>query len=415
MKEEKEHIQYLLLRYLENKATEAERRELARFLKEGQDDNLWEEMMEEIFLTQPEMKDYREEEWQPLLDALLPRHEQARPKGLFRRIFRSYAAAAAALILLAGIGVYWWYVSNRHTEVSSQSIAVGQDVPAPAFNRATITMGDGSVVFLDSAANGQLALQGSTKLVKLANGKVSYENNDVHTGEENIIYNTLTNPRGSKVVSITLSDGTRVWLNAESSLKFPVSFSDNGHTNSLRERKVELIGEGYFEVAHDASKPFIVVLPSSSGGGREDAVQVLGTHFNVNAYPDEKERMVTLLEGSVRVTSPLGGGREGAETLKPGDQGIIRPSEISIQHDADLEQAIAWKNGYFSFHDADMHDVMRQLARWYDIDVEFRGAVPDRRFEGEIQRDLMLSQALKILETIKVNFKIEDKKIIVMP
>jgi len=266
----------------------------------------------------------------------------------------------------------------------------------PGKNTAILTLADGSTIVLDSAKNGALTSQGNTKVIKLNNGQLAYSSSGA-TNE--VLYNTMSTPRGGQY-KLVLSDGSKVWLNAASSIHYPTSFPGN-------ERKVEITGEAYFEVAHDAKKPFKVSVNNME-------VQVLGTHFNVNAYRDERTINTTLLEGSVKVTKG-----SSMSILKPGQQAIIQQAgddkKITVENNIDVEAVIAWKNGYFSFTNADMTAVMRQISRWYDVDIVYEGKIPDRKFGGEISRNLNASQALKILQASKVHFRIEGKKIIVLP
>jgi len=303
--------------------------------------------------------------------------------------------AAASVILLMGVFSYFLFFrkSTRPVQVAK---VLTNDVKAPQSNKAMITLANGQKVYLDSAGNGALAIQGNVKLIKLANGKIVYQANPDGVNSK-MEYNTLSNPRGSKVINMTLADGSKVWLNAGSSLRFPVSFIGN-------ERKVFVTGEAYFEVFHDVSKPFIV------NDGSMD-VRVLGTHFNVNAFEDDDDNdiKVTLLEGSVKINNGNATG-----LLEPGQQAVVT-KEIKVVSDVDLGLVMAWKNGYFQFDNASLQHVLKEVSRWYDVDVVYEGYNRPRKFVGEIQRDLSLSEMLKILEKNKVHFKIEDKKLWVMP
>ncbi|MBS1738646.1 MAG: FecR domain-containing protein, partial [Bacteroidetes bacterium] len=241
---------------------------------------------------------------------------------------RWLAAASIILLIGIGIGVYTWMKPSKQLPPIAKA-TIPNDILAPTNSRAMITLADGSRVFLDSLNNGAVATQGNVQLVKLANGQIAYNPTSTITDHQSpITYNTLTNPRGSKVIDMKLSDGTHVWLNAGSSITYPVAFAGD-------ERKVTLSGEGYFEVAHDASKPFHV------GVGEMD-VKVLGTHFNVNAYPDEGEIKTTLLEGSVQV-------REGKSeiVLNPGQQAALQTSSHRLQRsdNVNVEEVMAWKEG----------------------------------------------------------------------
>jgi ferric-dicitrate binding protein FerR (iron transport regulator) len=300
-------------------------------------------------------------------------------------------AAAAVIVLSLGTAAYWLF--NNKPAGSTGVVATTtpiQDVQAPQNNRATITLANGKTVYLDSAANGSLATQSNVQLIKLADGQIAYKG-----AANELVYNTLTNPRGSKVIDMTLSDGSRIWLNAGSSITYPVTFVEN-------ERNVEISGEVYLEVAHNAARPFRV-----RHGATE--VQVLGTHFNINAYDDEPAVKVTLLEGSVKV-----GNNKGLVTIKPGEQATIASNQLpNTSGNINLEQVMAWKNGLFSFTGADLTTVMRQLARWYNIQVKYEGQIPARKFSGEITHDLTLSQLMNGLQSLGIQFSIEGRTMIV--
>lgn len=305
--------------------------------------------------------------------------------------WRSIAAAAAILIAI-GAGTY--YAITHKSGKPAEIVKVPElpaDIKSPQTNRATITMAGGKTVYLDSAVNGTLAVQGNTQVIRLDDGQIAYRGS-----AKELIYNTLTNPRGSKVINMTLSDGSQVWLNAGSSLTYPVAFIGN-------ERKVSITGEAYFEVAHDIAKPFTV----SKGDLR---VQVLGTRFNINAYEDENDARITLLQGSVKIKD---GKNEGL--LQPGQQAQIA-SAIKITSNINVEQVMAWKNGLFVFDRAGIQDVMRQLARWYDLEVHYTGEVPKGKFKGEISRDLSLSQVLNGLTATRIHFTMESgNRITILP
>jgi transmembrane sensor len=263
----------------------------------------------------------------------------------------------------------------------------------PGSNKAILTLQDGSKIVLNDAKDGTLAQQGNAKVVKLANGQLVYDKTG--TVPAKVLYNTMTTPRGGQY-KLTLPDGTEVWLNSASSITYPTSFVAN-------ERNVSITGEAYFEVAKDKTRPFHVRAGSQT-------IEVLGTHFNVMAYTDEDAIKTTLLEGSVKITE-----NNEAQILKPGEQAAVDKNgglKISI---ADVDDALAWKNGYFKFSRVDIKYIMRQLARWYDVNVVYEGRVPDDEFVGKIGRGENIADVLHILELDHVHFKIEDKKIIVLP
>jgi len=267
---------------------------------------------------------------------------------------------------------------------------------------------------LSLPGNGTLARQGQVKVIKLSDGQLAYTGQD-----QEVYYNTLSNPRGSRVITLTLPDGTKVWINAASSLRYPTVFTGG-------ERKVEVNGEAYFEVFKNASQPFKVNITG------KETVEVLGTSFNVNAYSDEPEISTTLLEGSVRVRAVVSDSVVGVNTnndklslvLKPGQQARLLVGEkrdndqdqLKIKNNVDVEEVLAWKNGRFAFGGVDIQEVMREVSRWYDVQVEYQGTPTTQHFRGGISRSADASQVFKMLETTGlVHFSIQNKKIIVMP
>ena len=312
---------------------------------------------------------------------------------LYRRF--SFRTVAASVLLIVSLGTYYLHRNKNNQPPETNTAIVNHDIAPPASNRATITLANGQKLYLDSAANGTLATQGNINVKKLADGRIVYNGESSTAGSE-LVYNTLTNPRGSKVIDITLNDGSKVWLNAGSSITYPVAFAGN-------ERKVTISGEAYFEVAKNVRMPFRVKINEST------EVEVLGTHFNVNAYTDEASINTTLLEGSVRVTA-----NKKVQLLSPGQQAQVNASAINLINDADVAQAVAWKDGLFAFTDADLPTVMRQLARWYDVEVKYEGKIPEKEFNGKIGKTLTLNQVLRVLTKTGVNYRIEGNKITIV-
>ncbi len=388
---QKDSIKYLIEKYLDGQLTETDRNELLDLANTREQEilSLLQELMQQESLKA--LSADADTLHASLLKVLAVDKASGSPAPVRRLAPRWWAAASIIVLLAAGASFYFWLIRKQQGQ---ETIANVKDIAAPKSNRATITLSNGQKIFLDSAANGAIAIQGNVQVEKLKDGKITYEGNPQTKTE--IIYNTLYNPRGSKVISLTLSDGTQVWLNAESSLKYPVAFAGF-------ERKVEITGEAYFEVVHNPTSPFTVIKGSTE-------VEVLGTHFNVNAYDDEQNIKVTLLEGGVKVSSGKNSG-----TLKPGQQAQIS-GMVSIIDAVDLDQVMAWKNERFDFgENTDLADIMRQVSRWYDVDIEFRGNVP-LHFGGGISRQVNVSEVLKKFElTGKVRFKMEGQKIIVMP
>jgi transmembrane sensor len=317
---------------------------------------------------------------------------------------RRWTGYAAAIVLLL-VGSAAWWALHWSSSTPTQNNVSANDV-APGGNRAILTLSNGQTITLDSASDGLLAQQGAAKVVKKADGQLAYTQSVVSGAT--VFYNTMTTPRGGQY-QLTLADGTKVWLNAASSITYPTTFLGN-------ERRVKVTGEVYFEVTKNASQPFKVTVKD-----REE-VEVLGTSFNINAYSDEIDMRTTLLQGSVRVMDLAANPVVGVNTnngkpgfiLKPGQQAQIESGHpFRVVGNANVDQVVAWKNGLFQFDNADIQTVMRQLSRWYDVDVSFEGPTPDIRFVGKLPREANASQVLRVLQKEQVHFRIEGKKIIV--
>lgn len=304
-------------------------------------------------------------------------------------------AVAASLLIVCSIGYFSLKppVSQPNVKTIAQVRTDKNDI-SPGGQKALLTLSDGSQIVLDSASNGLLSQQGGTKVIKLANGQLEYATNK-GTGTETV-YNTMSTPVGGQY-QLTLPDGSKVWLNASSSIHYPTSFTQN-------ERRVTITGEAYFEITKDANKPFIVKMYNSA------EVKVLGTHFNIKSYADEEEIKATLLEGSITISNGLKN-----NLLVPGSQAQLDKSgAIKVQANADLEEAVAWKNGNFQFNGADVTVVLRQAARWYDMEVVYIGkSTSENKFTGKIPMSVNLSRLLKWLEYSDVHFKLEGKKLTV--
>lgn len=303
--------------------------------------------------------------------------------------FKNYKwiAVAASLVILLSVSVFTYL----YTKTGEQTAAVS--VIQPGGNRATLTLNDGSTIILDSVKNGELAIQSGITIIKLDDGQLVYDLSAGSDTNGEVGTNTITTPLGGQY-QLKLPDGTHVWLNALSSLRFPVSFDGDNRT-------VELTGEGYFEVSKNAHKPFIV-----KAKGAE--VKVLGTKFNIMAYNNENHIETTLLEGSVNVKGSL---EDKNVILKPNEQARIGKDNSIQVLSVDAGATVAWKNGYFQFNRENIQTVMKQLARWYDIDVRYEGEIPNEEIVGKIRRSVTFSQVLKMLALSNVDFKVEGKKI----
>jgi ferric-dicitrate binding protein FerR (iron transport regulator) len=404
MTDESNRTIYLLRQYAENACTDAEADELFDTIKASLEDAaLYQFLEEEWQKLQPAVE--KEPDWNRIYQTIIARPpvvESSRPRVM--RIWK-WVAAACIIIAIAIVGVL-----NNNRKPAPPPVATTNDVQAPKETRAVITLANGSKVYLDSVENGTIAQESNVNVVKTEDGKITYKPVTLSGVEASTVaYNTLSNPRGSKVIDMQLSDGSHVWLNSGSSIKYPVAFVG-------KERVVEITGEAYFEVKHNAQQPFKVHLPNGS------MVEDIGTSFNVNAYSDEADIRTTLIEGSVRVyaSTPLSMTRKGV-TLQPGQQAAVTLSgvegrtagTVTTRKNVDLEEVMAWKNGKFYFHSADLGYILRQAQRWYDVDVVYETKI-EKRFNGEIDHNTNLSNLLKALELSgDVKFRIEGKRIIV--
>ena len=307
------------------------------------------------------------------------------------RIVRRWMAAAAVFILIASISFLW--SKKRDTDSDGELTVTSSPIRiTPGKDGAILTLSDNTTIVLDSAGNGIIATQNGSDVV-LNNGQLIYKTKN-HAG---VAYNTMTTPKGRQF-SLVLPDGTKAWLNAGSSLRYPTAFVG-------KERKVEVTGEVYFEVAKNERMPFKVKV------NERMEVVVLGTHFNINSYSNEASINTTLLEGSVQISNETQN-----QILKPGQQANVNSDQkINIVNNVNLKKVMAWKNGVFDFDDASLQEVMRQLERWYDIEVVYEKGVPDIEFVGTLARDLSLEDILKGLKLSEVNLRIEGRKLIVMP
>lgn len=304
------------------------------------------------------------------------------------RLRQFWAPLAAAAAIIIGIAVGFNYLSpdTDAGKPTQKIVAASSDVAAPVSSVAMIRLANGQMVRLDSVGNGEVAQQGGVDVIKGKDGRIVYKGNSAQ-----LSYNTLINPLGGNVVSLVLNDGTKVFLNSGSSIKYPVAFGE-------KERGVEITGEAYFEVAKDPDRRFVV----TSNGIK---TSVYGTHFNINSYNDEKDCKITLLEGSVSVEN----GRNKV-MLSPGLQASCDPvSQAATVKSANIDKAIAWKEGIFHFEDDDLPTIMRQLARWYCVDVKFSDKIPDGSYSGIISRSLSLLQVLQIMDVAGIKYDIKGR------
>lgn len=386
----KERISILLEVYTSKTATAEQEQELMEWIHEATEDSELKDYMQTLWDKYQPESDRNNMNWNSMFEAIMQKDKVHLIAPEPKRIHWTRVAAAAVIILLLSLGGYFYFNNKSEKQIAKTEIQQQNDVAAPQTNKAVLTLSDGSRIVLDSAGNGSLAVQGNVDVIKTADGQVVYKGDATE-----IKYNTLTVPKGSKPVQLQLADGSTVWLNVASSITFPTAFIN-------KERKVQITGEAYFEVAHNAAMPFIVQQNDIS-------VQVLGTHFNVNGYDDEASMKITLLEGSINVTQGVK-----ARILEPGQQARLVNNEIKVAK-ANIEEVMAWKNGTFSFNRTDISSIMREMARWYNVDVVFENnEVKGKDFTGAIARKENASEVLKMLEmTGVIHFTIEGKKIIV--
>jgi transmembrane sensor len=397
------YLEDLLGKYIAGTISEEERVALFASLEASGNTEEWKTLLKKLSEATVPIRAYDALEWEPVLrDILSKRPPVAKRVASTRhtRVFRRQWRAAAAILLVSATSAYFLLTNNHPGDnIKASANSHLQNDVAPGGNRAVLTLANGQKIILDSTANGSIARQGNTKIAKINNSQLAY-NTLGPLGEKPsdrptaILYNTLTTPRGGQY-QITLSDGTKVWLNAASSIKYPTVFSG-------KERIVDITGEAYLEVVHNPRQPFLVRV-------RDQVIEDMGTAFDINAYTDEPVIKATLVQGAVRVNGV---------PLRPGQQAIVVGNQMRELSSVDIEQVLAWKNGLFSFTDADVYTVMRELARWYNVDVRYEGDIPQHEFEfnGEIGKSLTLSQVLDVLAHSRVHYTIEgDNRLIIRP
>jgi transmembrane sensor len=374
---------------------------LLKYLDDTESEELQLLMLEAFSKRNSKLEGLHKKESLEILTALHERVGPAKPLPFGRVVTLWQNRVIAAVFISICIIISGFFVFNRNRgkniaaiqrKSSIKTIKIIKNDVTPGTSKAMLTLADGSTIVLDDAKNGTLAQQGRTKVFKM-DGKLVY--NGPASGANEVLFNTIATPRGGEY-QVMLPDGSQVWLNAASSLRFPTSFAG-------QERRVEITGEAYFEVAKNAAMPFIVTVNNSE-------IRVLGTHFNVMAYGEEAILKTTLLEGAVRFTSG-----NSQTFLKPGQQSqLVLNGGLKVVNNVNLDEAVAWKNGMFHFEKTGIEMMMRQLSRWYNIEVVYMDGVTDEKFIADIPRNTNLSDALKALElTGKIKFKVADRKVLV--
>jgi transmembrane sensor len=392
----------LIERFHNKTISDAEHEELLALLSQNEHAAIARRFFRDVMENQGESEDiFSEADSEAIYSSVQAKIEAMEPERRIRMlpVWKWAGVAAAACILI--MGGYWVFkpAAQKEATLVAQTKTTTPDLLPGKKNKAVLILADNKQIVLDSTGAGMLSVQGDASVRKEANGQIIYESGNTPDKPTGVVYNTLEIPNGGEY-ELVLSDGSKVWLNSASRIKFPVNFTGNT-------REVEINGEAYFEIAKDKTRPFKVHFNTST-------VEVLGTHFNISAYDDDVIK-TTLLEGAVKVTYPAIGNprttgssaRENSAILKPGEQAVLTAdSRFSIAH-ADVEEAVAWKNGMFIFADEDIKSVMRKLARWYDFTPEYQGNIDEEQFGGMISKYRHISEVLKMFEsTGTVHFKI---------
>ena len=392
-------LEYLYRQIMDQRATPEERAEFLDLKADPAHEADFRTLIAQAFTEDKKLEGLSNEKRNQILQSILsnPKTKYI-PKEIpllrsnVRPVFKWVAAAAIAGI---SFGTYYFFnISKKPAEPIISQTKTG-DI-APGSNKATLTLGNGSTIVLDSAQNGLLVTQKGSSVIKTDSGRLVYNTNT--SKETTIVYNTLSTPRGGQY-QLALPDGTHVWLNSASTITYPTAL--NG-----KDRKVSMTGEVYFEVAHNSKQPFSV---SVNGTWIHD----IGTQFNINAYADEKNIKTTLLEGSVQIVN-----NKKQVVLVPGQQGITNSQTsgaIKVLNDVDMDKVVAWKNGWFKLEKTSLDVILRQISRWYDVDIKYEGAPSDVQFGGRISKNLPLSKLIESLESGSngIKFSIEGKTLVV--
>lgn len=399
-----ERLQYLLRVYYDDRCSEQEKHELWSVIAQPAYAETVNRMLDELIAETQTSFTLPDQSSADILQAINQATQPPTPI-IKRSVWSGFGwwAAAASVTIAIAILVFAILQPNRTPVIVQRSVSPEPSkLITPGGNKALLTLNDGRTITLDNAVNGQLAMEGNTSVIKSADGKLLYDAKS--TNQSDIVaVNTLQTPRGGQY-QVTLPDGTIAWLNSVSSIRYPTRFVSHI-------RKVEVTGEVYLEVKPDKSKPFIVEIKGNSTTSPYQ-VEVLGTAFNIMAYPEERMIKTTLIHGAVKVSDS-----KQAKTLRPGQQAWMNYSvpEISLLNDADTTEAVAWRNGNFQFNKVDIKTIMRQIQRWYNVDVMYEGKIPQNEFVGSIERSADIEKVLHILDLGEVHFKIEGKKITVFP
>ncbi|TKC58503.1 DUF4974 domain-containing protein [Pedobacter hiemivivus] len=393
-----ERFKALLAAYYSGSISADDRKELNSLLHDNTSYNNLQELITES-VSDADLEEHFAPETLEMVYQRIKQENSLHQEGLGLTVVRNkrytWIAAAAAIFIFLSVGIYINHLKQTSTATDHY---IAKSTIHPGTNKAILTLSDGKKIFLDDMHKGKIAQQSGIVIEKMKSGELNYvaSSTSEQAADKALTYNTINIPRGGQY-QVNLPDGTKVWLNAASALVYPVIFKGT-------ERLVKLTGEAYFEVAKNKSKPFKVATANQT-------IEVLGTHFNVNAYADETSVNTTLLEGSVKIilsSSAL------SQVISPGQQARVN-TKINV-YPVDTEEAVAWKNGLFMFNKETIQSVMRQISRWYDVEVEYKGEIAAKGFWGTIPRDKDLTYVLKVLEETGVaHFKLIGRRIVVMP
>lgn len=393
-------ISDLIARHLNDELNDQEKQELDKWVQQSEDHQRFFRQFTDEEALASTLKEYETSKdivYDKIKEAVSFK-EQTNKKIINIRWFhlRRFTAVAASLLLLAGAFV-WWNIYEKNDWVAETVVEQTIRDSQPASQGAVLKLADGKEIVLDDAMDGAVAKQGNTQVTKQG-GLLSYTGNN---SANKVLYNTLSTPKG-KIYQLLLPDSSKVWLNAASSIRFPTAFMGG-------DRSVEVTGEVYFEVKKDAEMPFHVTI------NQRATIDVLGTSFNVNAYDNEEVLRTTLLTGSVRIQ--VQEGRGNGVVLKPGQQAQVKhlhiEQSIAVVHNANIKNVMGWKDGYFSLDDLTLEELMREVERWYDVEVVYEKGIPVKAFFGKVNRNLSLLDFMEGLKDWGVRFKLEGRKLII--
>lgn len=409
--DQRERFTYLFRRHVKKQCTASEKQELMDYINSGNYDLLLEQLISEQLERSSEgssfLFHYPEKEME---DGAIETFARIQGRLYSRKVKRRrwiMVAATLFFFLTSGIWFMTDHSDKQQTIANNRQAHLKNEIP-PGSNKALLTLANGKTIALDSVHIGQMVIQGNGRIRKISSGLLSYRSGkeaEGNIGKQSVHYNTLSTPRGGQYCLI-LPDGSKVWINSASSIKFPTAFNGNY-------RQVEMQGQCYFEIARNPSKPFKVKISSSGSGQKGTEALVLGTHFDVMAYPDEPDMNISLLEGSVKVETA--GDKKNEVIIVPGQQAQVnKEGQIRLAKHVDMEAVVAWKDGFFEFGNTSLPVIMRQLARWYDIEIAYQQQTdPHKHFGGIISRSLPLSEILHMLEANGVHCELKGRELTV--